>query len=199
MPPVSTDRACTCGIRRGNKYHANGLVSAWQQEYNDERPKKSLGGMTPSAYAKTLTQKPVTLTPDSKVLALLKREDVACEGSATEMPDGYRRIHPREPCHRPCWLDPFWLGHRSPFAIDQCAWHTEGAAFRQRPRVRLPCVAQVGEQPTFDMAPLPPLQAFWQYGTYGKLQRQASRRVLVDRVIPQSLRGKGRHRAMSVA
>jgi putative transposase len=46
--------------------HARVVVEAWRKEYNEERPKKSLGGMTPTAYAKTLMQKPVKLTPDSK-------------------------------------------------------------------------------------------------------------------------------------
>ena len=44
---------------------AKAVIEAWRCEYNEDRPKKSLGGMTPSAYAKTLPQKPVTLTPDS--------------------------------------------------------------------------------------------------------------------------------------
>jgi transposase InsO family protein len=46
--------------------HARVVVEAWRQEYNEERPKRSLGGLTPAAYAKTLIQKPVKLTPDSK-------------------------------------------------------------------------------------------------------------------------------------
>ena len=46
--------------------HARVVVEAWRKEYNEERPKKSLGGLTPTAYAKTLIQKPVKLTPDSK-------------------------------------------------------------------------------------------------------------------------------------
>jgi len=46
--------------------HARVVVEAWRREYNEERPKKSLGGLTPTAYAKTLIQKPVKLTPDSK-------------------------------------------------------------------------------------------------------------------------------------
>ena len=46
--------------------HARVVVEAWRREYNEERPKKSLGGMTPAAYAKTLIQKPVKLTTDSK-------------------------------------------------------------------------------------------------------------------------------------
>ena len=33
------------------------IVEAWRCEYNEERPKRSLGGMTPAAYAKTLIRK----------------------------------------------------------------------------------------------------------------------------------------------
>lgn len=46
--------------------HAKVLIEAWRQEYNNERPKKSLGGMTPAAYAKKLIQKSDKLTSDSK-------------------------------------------------------------------------------------------------------------------------------------
>ena len=46
--------------------HARVIVEAWRKEYNGERPKRSLGGQTPAAYAKTLIHKPVKLTPDSK-------------------------------------------------------------------------------------------------------------------------------------
>lgn len=46
--------------------HAQVVIEAWRREYNEERPKKSLGGLTPAAYAKTLIQKSVKLTPDSK-------------------------------------------------------------------------------------------------------------------------------------
>ena len=42
------------------------IVETWRREYNEERPKKSLGGLTPSAYAQTLIQKSVKLTSDSK-------------------------------------------------------------------------------------------------------------------------------------
>ena len=37
--------------------HVRVVVEAWREEYNEERPKRSLGGLTPVAYAKTLTQK----------------------------------------------------------------------------------------------------------------------------------------------
>ena len=46
--------------------HAKVEIEAWRREFNEERPKKSLGGLTPSAYAKQLAGKSVTLTADSK-------------------------------------------------------------------------------------------------------------------------------------
>lgn len=41
--------------------HAKAIIDGWRREYNEERPKKSLGGLTPSAYAKTLIQKSAKL------------------------------------------------------------------------------------------------------------------------------------------
>ncbi|WP_460827739.1 IS3 family transposase, partial [Luteimonas notoginsengisoli] len=32
--------------------HARTVIETWRREYNEERPKKALGGLTPSAYAK---------------------------------------------------------------------------------------------------------------------------------------------------
>ena len=46
--------------------HARVVIGAWQREYNEERPKKSLGGLTPTAYATSLTQKSGKLPTDSK-------------------------------------------------------------------------------------------------------------------------------------
>ena len=46
--------------------HAKVMIEAWRREYNEERPKKSLGGMTPSAYARQMASKAVILTTDSK-------------------------------------------------------------------------------------------------------------------------------------
>lgn len=46
--------------------HAKAIIEAWRREYNEERPKKSLGGLTPSAYAKQMAKKTATLPPDSK-------------------------------------------------------------------------------------------------------------------------------------
>jgi len=48
--------------------HARTIIEAWRREYNDERPKKSLGGQTPSQYAKQLASKVVTMPENSKAL-----------------------------------------------------------------------------------------------------------------------------------
>lgn len=42
------------------------IMETWRRKYNEERPKKSLGGLTPYAYSQTLIQKSVKLTSDSK-------------------------------------------------------------------------------------------------------------------------------------
>ena len=43
--------------------HARVVIEDWRREYNDERPKKKLGGLTPAQYAKKLAQRAVTM-PD---------------------------------------------------------------------------------------------------------------------------------------
>ena len=43
--------------------HAQVVIEGWRREYNEERPKKSLGGLTPAAYAKSLTQRSGKFTP----------------------------------------------------------------------------------------------------------------------------------------
>ena len=45
--------------------HAQTIIETWRREYNDERPKKALGGLTPTAYALQLT----TGTNTAKVTA----------------------------------------------------------------------------------------------------------------------------------
>lgn len=52
--------------------HAKVVIESWRREYNEERPKKGLGGLTPSAYAEQLASKAVTLSQDSKAKLLLK-------------------------------------------------------------------------------------------------------------------------------
>jgi len=41
--------------------HARTVIETWRREYNEERPKKALGGQTPSAYAKQLAS--ATINP----------------------------------------------------------------------------------------------------------------------------------------
>ena len=43
--------------------HAQALIEAWRCEYNKERPKKGLGGLTPALYAKQLAAESSTVTP----------------------------------------------------------------------------------------------------------------------------------------
>lgn len=43
--------------------HARAVIAAWLTEYNEERPKKALGGLTPAAYARQLAAKAITFTP----------------------------------------------------------------------------------------------------------------------------------------
>lgn len=42
--------------------HAKVLIETWRREYNEERPKKILGGLTPTAYARQLARKTATVT-----------------------------------------------------------------------------------------------------------------------------------------
>jgi putative transposase len=45
-----------------NLRHARRLIEAWQREYNEERPKKGLGGLTPVQHARRLARKSITVT-----------------------------------------------------------------------------------------------------------------------------------------
>ena len=45
-----------------NLDHARAIIEAWRRGYNEERPKKALGGLTPAAYARQLAKKSVTVT-----------------------------------------------------------------------------------------------------------------------------------------
>ena len=42
--------------------HARTVIEGWRREYNEERPKRSLGGLTPSQYAQQLIHKTATVT-----------------------------------------------------------------------------------------------------------------------------------------
>ncbi len=44
-----------------NLAHARTLIETWRREYNEERPKKALGGLTPAAYARQLAEQSATV------------------------------------------------------------------------------------------------------------------------------------------
>jgi transposase InsO family protein len=46
--------------------HARAVIEDWRREYNEERPKRSLGGLTPAQYAKQLAARPLTMPADSR-------------------------------------------------------------------------------------------------------------------------------------
>ena len=56
--------------------HARQVIEDWRREYNEQRPKKSLGGLTPASYAKQMAQKALTgmtlifLTPRLSMMTL---------------------------------------------------------------------------------------------------------------------------------
>ena len=71
--------------------HARAPIENWRREYNDESPKKSLGGLTPAQYPKQLPIKAVTM-PDA-----LRGGDVAApqrapSGIAPTMKPGLARL-----------------------------------------------------------------------------------------------------------
>src|SRR5690606_398808 len=43
--------------------HARTEIETWRREYNEARPKKTLGGLTPAAYAEQLAAKAATMKP----------------------------------------------------------------------------------------------------------------------------------------
>ena len=43
--------------------HARTTIETWRREYNDERPKKGLGGLTPAVYAQRLAAGAITIKP----------------------------------------------------------------------------------------------------------------------------------------
>jgi len=48
--------------------HARAVIEAWRREYNEERPKESLGGLTPAQFAKQLAIRVAKMPDGSKAL-----------------------------------------------------------------------------------------------------------------------------------
>ena len=58
LPRRMSERALVLSLQQ-----ARVVIDAWRREYNEERPKKSLGRLTPAAYAKSLAQKSGKINP----------------------------------------------------------------------------------------------------------------------------------------
>jgi putative transposase len=43
--------------------HARSVIEAWRREYNEERPKRVLGGLTPAEHARRLADQKVVTMP----------------------------------------------------------------------------------------------------------------------------------------
>jgi putative transposase len=54
---------CLKENRFANLSHARSVIESWRREYNEERPKKALGGLTPASYARQLAVNTATLNP----------------------------------------------------------------------------------------------------------------------------------------
>ncbi len=50
-----------------NLHHAQVVIEVWRREHNEERLRKSLGGLTPSAYAEQLVIKHDKVASDSNL------------------------------------------------------------------------------------------------------------------------------------
>ncbi|WP_139371086.1 integrase core domain-containing protein, partial [Xanthomonas cissicola] len=48
--------------RYPKRLHARTEIERWRREYNEDRPKKAIGGMTPAAYAQHLANTDI-ITP----------------------------------------------------------------------------------------------------------------------------------------
>ncbi|WP_157742978.1 integrase core domain-containing protein [Halomonas sp. hl-4] len=59
--------AKTRGALHANLQHTQVVIEAWRREYNVERPKRSHGGLAPSAYAEQLVVKHDKVTSDFKL------------------------------------------------------------------------------------------------------------------------------------
>ena len=51
---------------------ARTVIETWRREYNEERPKKALGGLTPAAYARQLAANTATMSTGLSTAPLLK-------------------------------------------------------------------------------------------------------------------------------
>ena len=71
--------------------HAQAVIEMWRREYNEERPKKGLGGLTPAAHAKTLMKETIKSPPDSRAQCYSKGVDVTVPFKDLFPPEFMRR------------------------------------------------------------------------------------------------------------
>ena len=75
--------------------HARTEIETWRREYNEERPKKTLGGLTPAAYAQKLAAKAATMKPGAPLLKAGGRRCLTFR-SAVPSPILARVVAPRD-------------------------------------------------------------------------------------------------------
>ena len=51
-----TSSDSTHNVGQKKRVQPRAVIEAWRREYNEERPKKGLGGLTPAAYARRLAE-----------------------------------------------------------------------------------------------------------------------------------------------
>jgi transposase InsO family protein len=53
--------------------HARRLIEAWQREYNEGRPKKGLGGLTPVEHARRVAKRSIIVSASLQIGVLLNK------------------------------------------------------------------------------------------------------------------------------
>jgi len=71
--------------------HARVVIETWRREYNEERPKKGLGGLTPAAYAPQLTAR----TKAAKVTAGFQTDPLLKAGGRDGRPPASEAMRAR--------------------------------------------------------------------------------------------------------
>jgi putative transposase len=51
--------------------HARIVIENWRREYNEERPKRSLAGLTPASYAKHLAETALTMMTSPRIFVVI--------------------------------------------------------------------------------------------------------------------------------
>ena len=98
--------------------HARTAIETWRREYNEERPKKALGGLTPAAYARQLAG---STTGNHRTLDRTATES----GGRRPAPRSSARPAVRSRSVRRTQLHNVCAGHPNFGAVDPMAAHSE--------------------------------------------------------------------------